>query len=138
MSGELHTQVSLDPDPRKETPVPCKRRLCEPRFGLGSLNNIKNSCLCWESNNDSSRYSVTSTDPTSCDHPRRDGLCVARCGGLLAIIRNTGQLSVRTTDNSVTTETEFFKNFEWHVVSDGTVRMLSERLVEARLPPNLP
>jgi hypothetical protein len=53
-------------------------------------------------------------------------------------MRNTGQLFVRATDNSVTTETEFFKNFEWHVVSKGTVGMLSERVVETRLPPNLP
>lgn len=136
MSGELHTQISLDP--RKEAPAPCKRRLCEPRVGLGALSSIINSCLRRESNNDSSPYSVTSTDPRSCDQPRRDGLCVARCGGLLEIIRNTGQLLVRATDNSVTTENEFFKNFEWHVVREGTVRMLSERVVATRLPPNLP
>ena len=62
---------------------------------------------------------------------------MARCGGLLVIIGNTGQFLVRATDNSVTIETKFFKNFEWHVVSEGTVRMISECVVATRLPPNL-
>jgi hypothetical protein len=135
MSGELHTQISLDP--RKETPYNVRGGCVNPVVVLGPLDNIINSCLHQESNNDSSRYSFTSIGLRPCEHPRRDELCVARCGGLLAIITNTGQLLVRATDYSVTTETEFFKKFEWHVVSEGTVLMLSERVV-ATLPPNLP
>ena len=80
------------------------------------MDNIINSCLRRESNNDSYRCSVTSTDLRSCDHPRWDGLCVVWCGGLLAIIRNTGQLLVGATDNSITTEVDIINNFEWHVV----------------------
>jgi hypothetical protein len=57
---------------------------------------------------------------------------------LLDIIRNTGQLLVGGTDNSITTETDITKHFEWHVVSKETVRMLLERVVATRLPPNLP
>ena len=82
MSGELQNQEALTPteEPAYHVIGGCVR----PRVGLGTVDNKINSCLRRESNNDSSRYSVTSTDLRPCDHPSWDGLCVARCGGLLA------------------------------------------------------
>ena len=51
---------------------------------------------------------------------------------------NTGQLLVGATDSSFITDTDIIKHFELPVVSEDTVRMLSERVVAATLPSNLP